>query len=426
MENPINIFLCERIPSENRGEAAILEGMVEGLKQTFGKFSLTIYSMRLKQDHEYYGEFGTVIGFDYSEGVTPSLVDRFKRYAFSIKLLLNGLVKKYLNHNLVFSDELFSAFSTANIIFQGHDNVYRNKIKLKDALVVFYAKQHEKKVMIPGASIGPFKTMSFFHKKIVTYVLTNSDLITLRDKQSEKYVKSIGITRKCYSLTDIAFLLKPSEVAIPWEMKDMVIGFTPTEYVFQELTGVNQHETSIEYVTNEVCNYLIWLSKEFNAKIILIPHVYGPEKKQDDRLLTDKIFQRCKEMDQKADFHNLNEREYKASELKYLFGQLDLLIGCRTHTIIGALGMLTPVIAFTDPHRYKTNGIVGDLFELEQCLYNVQTWDINVLKKITRTIIKDYTKITNSIESKLPRTKQLALENFLLLKKVIIENNLNQ
>jgi polysaccharide pyruvyl transferase WcaK-like protein len=422
MKKSINIFLSERIPSENRGEAAILEGIVEGLEIiASGNYLLTIYSMRLKQDREYYGEFGNVVGFNYSNGENLAFQDKIARYMLSVKLFLSGILKKLFNYDLVFSDTLFKAFSSADIILQGHDNVYRHAIKWKDALVVFYAKQHKKKVMIPGASIGPFKMKSYFHKLLVSYVLDNSDLITLRDVQSAQFLDSIGFCDRYHTLTDIAFLLKPRKVSIPWNQSKVTIGFTPTEYVLQALRAANldRNTKSLDFAIFEISDYMIWMATEFDANVILIPHVYGPEKKQDDRQLIDRIYVECRKKSPTIDFCNLNQDLYKASELKFLIGNLDLLVACRTHSLIAALGMNVPVIALTEPNRYKTNGILGHLFEMKENLYNVEDWDIDEIKKRTSIIMSDRKTIKKKIEKKLPSAKQLAEENFLLLKKLI-------
>jgi polysaccharide pyruvyl transferase WcaK-like protein len=412
-QDVINFFLCERIPSENRGEAAILEGFVAGLKEAFGPYELTIYSMRLKYDEPYYRQFGRVVGIDDDFIVTKA----YKRTRLTLQLLINSLLKRYFNFDYPFKDPLYRCFADADVLLQGHDNVYRHKIKIKDALVAFFARQYKKILVIPAASIGPFEVSSKFKEKITMSVLESADLITLRDPQSKIFLDKIGLNRPVSVLTDLAFLLPPEKVSKPWPDGKLTIGFTPTTYVFQSARLSNKGKSSGDLILAEMRSWLSWLVTEKKCHLVFIPHVFGPEEKQDDRMLIKKILEGSN-----LPIDNItiiDNHHYSAGQLKYLIGSLDMLIACRTHSLIAALGQGTPVLALTDTNRYKTNGILGDLFTMPDCLYYMEEWSQGSIRARTAEAIENIVSLKNRVEHNKDKAKKLALENINLLRKTV-------
>lgn len=411
--NTIKIFLCERIPSENRGEAAILEGFVAGLKKVFDPYELTIYSMRLKHDKSYYSQYGNVIGIDEDFIITRA----YKRARLSFQLLINGLLKKYFNSEYPFRDPLYRCFAEADVLLQGHDNVYRHKIKFKDALIAFFARQYNKVLFIPAASIGPFEISTKLRKKITMSVLESADLITLRDPQSKIFLNRIGLKKPAEVLTDLAFLLPPEKVDAPWPDKQLAVGFTPTSYVFQSAGLLKNGKRSENLILNEIRNWLLWLVNQKNCHLVLIPHVLGPEKKQDDRRFIKKLLKGSNLPSKSITI--IGNHDYSAGQLKHLIGSLDLLIACRTHSLIAALGQGTPVLALTDNNRYKTNGILGDLFNMPDCLYYMEHWSQVTIRDKTEEAIENIVSLKKRIEKNRENAKRLALENVDLLKRTV-------
>jgi hypothetical protein len=87
--------------------------------------------------------------------------------------------------------------------------------------------------------------------------------------------------------------------------------------------------------------------------------------------------------------------------------------------MIAALGQSTPVLALTEPQRYKTNGILGGLYELPECLYNVQNWSLNELQEKTETVFRDLANIKSHIASKYNNVLSISASNIKLLKSII-------
>jgi polysaccharide pyruvyl transferase WcaK-like protein len=197
----------------------------------------------------------------------------------------------------------------------------------------------------------------------------------------------------------------------------LTIGFTPTNFVVKKINIPNRPSSiNLEEQIFILSEYLEWICRTFSAQVVFIPHVYGPEKEQDDRIVCRAIMERCKVDDGSLEL--LNHLDYTAGQLKYLIGKLDLLIGCRTHTIIAALGQTVPVIAFTEPTRYKTNGIITQQFQLKDSLFDVTVWDIDSLKQKTQKIIEKRHDYVNHIKKSLPSVTQNAMKNITLLENI--------
>lgn len=58
----------------------------------------------------------------------------------------------------------------------------------------------------------------------------------------------------------------------------------------------------------------------------------------------------------------LVENEYSASDLKGIMGTCELVLGERTHALIGALTMATPCIALTVSQDHRMHNIVEEMF----------------------------------------------------------------
>jgi polysaccharide pyruvyl transferase WcaK-like protein len=244
-------------------------------------------------------------------------------------------------------------------------------------------------------------------------------LITLRDKYSGEYIKGLGIKKVYYELADLAFLLKPEPIALPWKADKPILGFTPTNFVFENIK-INGSSCPTDRVLEEITEYVKWLSTSKGFQVVFIPHVYGPEKKQDDRIVINQIVERLNSTKKCGTITSLLDKEYSAGELKYLIGQLDMLVACRTHSMIAALSQGIPVIALTDYRRYKTNGTLGDLFKLPECLYYVDDWNLNELKYLTSNLIDKRDEIKIKIESQISKVFSLAEKNIEMMKSLLL------
>lgn len=67
-----------------------------------------------------------------------------------------------------------------------------------------------KPVMVCSATIGPYQGR--FLRRLASYVLNKTDIITLREEYSQNYLSTLGVTKpRIYLSADLAFLLEPAD-----------------------------------------------------------------------------------------------------------------------------------------------------------------------------------------------------------------------
>lgn len=157
----------------------------------------------------------------------------------------------------------------------------RDKYVYKNSLVDFgnVALEKGKKIIIIGASIGPFGD----YRKAVDYYsehLKRCELILCREKNSISYLKSINVDRNVTLFPDPAFFVINSAPKAVDSYKD-------AKYIGLNLSPLSFYET-YGGITTEVINILKTLIEEIIEKtetpIMLIPHVFNVKENDNDLL----------------------------------------------------------------------------------------------------------------------------------------------
>ena len=84
------------------------------------------------------------------------------------------------------------------------------------------------------------------------------------------------------------------------------------------------------------------------------------------------------------------EDELNARELKGIINNCKLLIGERTHSLIGAISCGVPIICLGSQKDQRTMGIVGDMCDLHSNIYDMQYPDSDELYKYFDSYIVSY------------------------------------
>ncbi|WP_062398765.1 polysaccharide pyruvyl transferase family protein [Methanogenium cariaci] len=196
---------------------------------------------------------------------------------------------------------------------------------------------------------------SQFLAKLYRFALNRVDLITLRESTSYLNYNKLKVKNEnCFLTTDLAFLLQPS----PMNQGKNILkleGIEKSEKVLVGMT-VTREKASIAYPSlndpkksyiehvKMLAKVIDQITKEFNAKVLFIPHCIGIADNLDDRIIAQEI---CNHCNNKEDIINITN-EYNAQDLKSLLGELDLFIGERVHSVINAMTMTTPSILISN------------------------------------------------------------------------------
>lgn len=424
----IKVIIAEEIPSLNKGEVAILEGIYESLK-TLDDFKMSVFSFHPEIDKKEYENKAEIIDvlrcfhMDFVKDVTSQLNKIFififltiQHFTFTFFCALLGVRRV----TKIFRGKIWKEYLTTDLIIVGHDSLITAYGYLP---FVLFFKLLGKPVMIFGGGVGrQGSSLWIFFAK---FILNKLDLITLREEISYKYLKEVGITKApIYVTADPGFLMKSSSKAEVVEIfnnenisqKRPIIGLTiswmtTSRYCFPDIT--EKEDKYIEYV-KMMSKIIGEISLDLNVDFLLISHVFGPEKEQDDRIIIKDIYANVKNKDHVKAIIN----EYKASQLKGVIGELDFLIGERLHSLIAAATMNVPFLAVTYPSP-RMQGVL-DMLNVEDCIYNVEdmAYDSYVTKIINLWSKKD--DIIKKLTDNNYNIKNSSLSNVTLIEEIIL------
>lgn len=412
----LRFLIAENIPSLNKGELAILEGLNESLK-IFNEYDLTIFSVNPEMDSKRY--LSTIQIFDVKTSfpffnhinnskmakITSVLIFTLKHLIF---LFLYFLFKE--NALSIMKTDIWKIYLKSDVIFVGHNGVFGLGSGLipGSSLITFMSYLYlpffrlilKKPLVIYGGSVNSYKKNNIWIRTWMRFVLSKIDLITVRDCLSYKNLQKMGLTNSnAYLTADLAFLLKPAtdqhierilNIENTGKTKRSMIGVTVTrEMGYKFSLNLDKNQSYIEHnkLFSQVIDYLI---ETYNSQIVFIPHSIGFGEELDDRIISRDIFMGCKN----KDHIKLITNEYSPSELKGLIGKLDFFIGERLHSVIGALSMAVPSIVITYERDRRID--IVKMLGHDNFILTVEELELNELKsKIDELFYKKDEIISN-------------------------------
>ncbi len=439
----INIYIAENIPSLNKGEMTIFEGMLKTF-EPIGKVNLSMPSVRPYVDSLRYGSKIRIVdinnswllsgGFEKSllVNILISIIVAIQHIFFVILYKINGS-----NVLRIFKGEIWKEYINCDLVIVGHDGSFGPKggdgIPLLYLLYLpFIIKSLRKPVVLYGGSVSKRRSFSYIFDTITKYALNSMDLVTFRDEISLEYARAIGVkSNNLFIVGDPAYLLSPAsdnriEEIIQSEKIDLnkrpIIGFTVTRRI--ACLGNNKYGGLInnyEKHTRILAEVIDKLVENIGATIIFFPHCIGYSKELDDRIVAAGIKKWVVNKDRVVIITN----EYNAGELKGLIGLCDIFIGERIHSVINALSMCVPSIAISNSNDQRLNilALMGQSNSI--CHTESLNADILFTKVFNVWLRKDEIRQNLEIGSKEIREKSMLNGKLLneLIKKYHSKNN---
>lgn len=375
----MHIYIPEEIPSGNKGEQAILEGIYQGLKDQDKDIRISVFSFHPEIDRiNYSKKFKVVQGITFrprsDKPIFLKVLDMFNIWGKHLSFLLFWAVLK--DKSLYFfRAENWKAYSESDVILVGHDGM------LSDISLLFaiYVKGIGKKTAIFGCGFKKFRFR--ITEKLVPYIMSKIDLVILREKRSYNYLHSLGVpANKIDFKPDPAFLMKPAndlEIDKIFEREKLVTDGKPLIGMIA-LRGLSYFNNFLEHIHNEEEKY--WKLIEFFArvveiiigttsgKVVFIPHSIGKSHKTDDRVCARDIKSK---MEKNVEHVILIENEYDAMMLKGFIQRLDFLVSRRLHAIIGAGSVGTPFLMITVKEDRRAHDIVENTIGRGDLLFDI-------------------------------------------------------
>ncbi len=224
--------------------------------------------------------------------------------------------------------------------------------------LMYLAKFYRKKVMVYANGVGPIDRG--LNKFLTKKVLEKVDLITLRDDDSEKFVRELKVKNKNVFVTaDPVFRLDPVD-------REDIFNIFKNEKIpiDKPLIGLSLRDwkdakSSIVENLSKASDYM---SEVYNANILLIPMHY-PE----DLEISEEVLKECK-----SENIYLLKSKYTADEIMGVIKELEILLAMRLHSLIYAATQEIPMIGIVYDPKIKgfLNLIeVPNMLDVENIVY---------------------------------------------------------
>lgn len=406
----MKILIAGHDTFHNKGCQALVFTTTETLKQVFPDATFTVFSWEPEYDQANYNNSAIECKF---------IQHKFQTNEFSLRNRIWLKLNKYgirTDRILRLKESVYNAIKSCDMMVVSGGDILAD---YGEACVKYYffpiavAKALKKPVYVFAQSISPFETDKLL--KFAKHYLSNVDLITLRERISYEYVKSLNIKTRFYLTADPAFLLQPSSDVRLREIlgiegisidSRLTVGISVSE-TLTKWGGVDQNE--FLKIIADVCNAII---KKYNAKLIFVPHViYSNNQHNDDRIVGEKVWNMMKEKQSAY----LIRGEYSCRDLKAVIGKCDVFIGARTHATIASTSQLIPTLALA--YSTKAFGIMEDVFDREKCTCDAKNITKEELISKISYLLENTEPVKKIMLEKINSIKERCLLNATLIKE---------
>jgi len=378
----LRVVIPEPIPSANKGELAILEGIRETLNHC-GTYELAVYSppSQINDDmRRSDGNYHVVGGINlFGRGnVMPEHSGWRTRIHFLRTwgtLWLFSLIHRLSGRLAMWrlKDPLLKAIGNADLILAAHDGT----LNQSHSYLALAARIMKKPLAVYGASHNMEGRLGLKVRKCFQYLIKHAILCTVRDPRAKEFFVANGIAPdRVHVFPDPAVLLEPCGDArareilaaenIPQPEDSPLYGLIPTRPVkggrllresFASEKGPENRYKRYLQLWAEIVDHLLSTT---NAHCVFIPHCIGPGERNDDRRMSQAIYQVISGAKSRV---TLLEGDYTPSELKGIMKHCDYVLGQRAHALIGAVSVGTPCMAMATKGDLRMFHIMERMFD---------------------------------------------------------------
>ena len=392
----LKVVIAEPIPSSNKGEIAILEGIREALS-IYGEYNLTVYSPSCwieddkKNAEKNYKVADGVDLYDLANAFSDNPAPRGGMYFLKTwgKLYLLSVISRISKKaaDFLFKDKFLKAIIGADLILAGHDGM----MGAGQFHLVLAGRIMKKSVAFFGGSNDNKGRKNFKVRKYLQYIVNKSILCTVRDPGFRDFLIDNDVSpEKIHLFPDPAVMLKPCDddraneifktEGIPNPSEKPLYGLIPVRgcIVFDKAFSFEQDLTKKHQLRVKlwvaILKHLLDIT---DAHFIFIPHCTGPVDFNDDRRMSKDIYSNMPYGKERITFI---EHEYSAAELKGIMKNCEYVLGERAHGLIGSVSSATPCLALTVEEDLRMHWLMERMFGRKT--FNVNDPDVDELKKL--------------------------------------------
>ncbi|MDU4892218.1 MAG: polysaccharide pyruvyl transferase family protein [Clostridium sp.] len=356
----------------NYGCEAIIRGAVANIRKIDNTCEITYYSRCYEYDKKQIKDLNIkIVNIESKNNI--------------IKKIINKCIDIFKLPIILFNKgEYREVVENSDIILSIGGDIYsipkykrkQKKYQYVNRMVEFgeYAKKRGKKVIIYGASIGPFGEYSRAKEYFINH-LKKVDLIVCREKYSIEYLLENGIKENLIFLPDPAYLVGDN---IKKENTKKYIGINLSALSIHEIYGNLSDET-----IDRISKLLDSMVEKLQMPIMLIPHVYSPwDKFDNDYEFLNKLYSR---MSLKTKKNVKVVKPVSFIDVKNYLIECKIVVAARMHCAVNAITESIPTIFLS--YSIKSQG-------MSEFVYNDLRWFLK-LNEIEDKLLELVTKMNN-------------------------------
>ena len=396
----------------NVGDQAILVGLISIIKRESKKSKIYVQSTypQLSNKKVYPSLFHYLVISDKNNFARLKKIIFYLLWCLSALLTFENKIRGFLPYDL---QKIIKQYHDSDLIVFVGGGYLKTKKGVTQSLNLFLqllmianAELLGKKWIVAPISIGPFAYG--WQLSLVSKVLSKASLVCLREKISFELLKTKQL-KNILLLDDTAFLIQKDKMVTKSKTKKLQIGFNIRNWYADKNRQDQLELTCVSALEN--------VSKKMNAKIIPIIQVYSPD------FPNDSDYESVMNVYDQLNKRNLDVAKpvkiRSVAHAKQVYGNLDLHVGMRLHSIIISAVQGVPFQAIS--YEHKSEGVLK-MLDMEKYCISCDMIDKDTLAENIMSNVRERLKIKKKMKARIEQNnKNSRTEWHLILNNLIIQ-----
>lgn len=426
-EAELNVLILHGYSDSNKGDLAIVVGMVQGIKATRPQAAIQLQSVYSESDPEFdfHHRFVRKMGVAVQQMAVPSpYVDSSDQSRFRNVVAMRNLVASALAEASVrwlpFTKGIFLRQTEALdsirrsdiVLLKGGQYIYNDQRGLRALLYlwrilhpIYIAAGLGKPVVMLGQSVGPL--VDGRGREMTAKALGLCKRLVVREKKSQALMGELGLKAITELAPDFAFLIEPrrpdafAETAAKIEAGRW-LGITVVKWSFPDAADPLAKRAAYLDALTEIAKRVYAKS---GLGMALFPQVTVQHHGESDLDLLQQLAERLVQL--QVPFVLVKD-DLAPEELSYLYGRCQVLLGTRLHSCILAACAATPVVAIRY-QGFKTEGIMAEL-GMDNCVFDIGAMNVEAIEAAIYSSLEARAQISTQISGRVSGFRKQLVE----------------
>lgn len=393
----MNVLILHGYSDSNKGDLAIVVGMVQGILTTRPGAEIHLQSVYSESDPEFdfHHRFVRKMGVVVQQMAVPSpYVDstdqsRFRNLVAMRNLVFSAFAEacvRLLPPTRALFPRPAAALDTMKsadiVLLKGGQYIYNDQRGVRALLYlwrilhpIYVAAGLGKSVVMLGQSVGPLVDGRGRH--MTAKALGLCKRLVVREKKSQALMGELGLAGITELAPDFAFLIEPKRPdafdAVAREIESgQWLGITVVKWSFPDSRDPQAKRLAYLDALTEIAKRVY---AKTGLRMALFPQVTVQHHGESDVDLLREFAGRLEGLNIP---YVLVTDDLAPEELSYLYGRCQVLLGTRLHSCILAACAATPVVAIRY-QGFKTEGIMAEL-GMEKSVFDIGAMDVDAIE----------------------------------------------